>query len=85
MTFHKKPQIKVAETTVKRIKEKLKNQFRMGRGSNIGQFIHELPPILLGWVNYYSLAEELDGWIYAGNYDVSSGISGSGLKRALET
>ncbi|MBI1820075.1 MAG: group II intron reverse transcriptase/maturase, partial [Nitrospirae bacterium] len=45
------------------------NQFRMGRGRNIGQFIQELCPILLGWVNYFRLAEvkgvfeELDGWI----------------------
>ena len=69
MTFHKKPKIKVADSSVKRIKEKLKNQFRMGRGRNIGQFIQELRPILLGWINYFSLAEvkgvfeELDGWI----------------------
>ena len=69
MTFHKKPKIKVADSSVKRIKERLKNQFRMGRGRNVGQFIQELRPTLLGWVNYFRLAEvkgifeELDGWI----------------------
>lgn len=47
----------------------LKELFRQGRGRNVKHFSGELKPVLLGWVNYFSLAEvkihfeELDGWI----------------------
>jgi RNA-directed DNA polymerase len=69
MTWHKKPRLKVAPESVKRLKDKLREKFRQGRGRNIGKFIEELTPLLRGWVNYFRLAEvkntfeELDGWI----------------------
>jgi RNA-directed DNA polymerase len=69
MTFHKQPRLKVAPTSVKRFKSKLKDLFRIGRGHNLAKFITELTPVLRGWVNYFRLAEvkgvfeELDGWI----------------------
>ena len=54
---------------VERLKDKLREMFRAGRGRNIAQVIEELTPVLRGWVNYFRLAEvkgvfeELDGWI----------------------
>lgn len=69
MTWHVKPKLRVAEESVARIKEKLREQFRRGRGRNIRNFIEELRPLLIGWINYFNLAEvkgtfeELDGWI----------------------
>jgi RNA-directed DNA polymerase len=69
MTSHKKPRLKVAPQSVKRLKDKLREKFRRGRGRNIGRFIEELTPLLRGWGNYFRLAqvkntfEELDGWI----------------------
>jgi RNA-directed DNA polymerase len=69
MTFHKQPRLKVAPAVVDRIKEKLKDIFRAGRGRSMRTVIEELKPILRGWVNYFRLAEvkgifeELDGWI----------------------
>src|SRR5271157_3673912 len=69
MTWHVKPKLKVAEESVARLKEKLREQFRRGRGRNVARFIEELRPLLQGWINYFSLAEvkgtfeELDGWI----------------------
>ena len=69
MTFHKQPRLKVAPASVKRVKSKLKELFRIGRGRNLAKFIAELTPVLRGWVNYFRLAEvkgvfeELDGWI----------------------
>jgi group II intron reverse transcriptase/maturase len=68
-TWHKQPKLKVAAASVKRFKAKLKEQFRKGRGRNLGRLIETLTPILRGWIHYFRLAEvkgifeELDGWI----------------------
>lgn len=70
MTWHKDPRLKVAPESVKRLKGKLKQAFRKGRGRNLQRFIKEdLNPILRGWMNYFRLTQvkgilqELDGWI----------------------
>ena len=69
MTWHKRPRLKVAPSSVERLKTKLKKAFRQGRGRNLGKFIEELTPTLRGWINYFRLSEvkgifeELDGWI----------------------
>jgi hypothetical protein len=60
----------VAKESVKRLKGKLREIFRRGRGRNLGKLIvEELTPLLRGWMNYFRLAEvkgifeELDSWI----------------------
>jgi len=70
MTFHLKALLKVAPQSVKRIRMKLKDLFRVGRGRNLERFIREdLNPVLRGWGNYFHLAEtrgtfeELDEWL----------------------
>lgn len=70
MTFHIKPQLKVARASVKRIREKLKEAFHRARGRRLDRFIEqELNPILRGWGNYFQLAEvegtfeELEQWV----------------------
>jgi len=69
MTWHKRPRLKVAPSSVDRLKRELKKVFRQGRGRNLGKLIKELTPTLRGWVNYFRLSEvkglfeELDGWI----------------------
>jgi RNA-directed DNA polymerase len=70
MTIHLKPRLKVDRQSVNRIREKLKESFRRGRGRRLDRFIEqELNPILRGWGNYFQLAqvegtfEELDGWV----------------------
>jgi RNA-directed DNA polymerase len=70
MTFHKRPRLKVAPASVKRLKQSLKAELRRGRGRNLKRFITEtLRPKLLGWANYFKLAdvkgvfEELDQWL----------------------
>ena len=70
MTWHHVPRLKVALESVKRMKEKVRQLFRGGRGRNVGRFIREeLSPLLRGWVQYFRLSEvkglfeELDGWL----------------------
>jgi RNA-directed DNA polymerase len=69
MTWEKKPRLRVAEASVKRLKDKLRENFRRGRGRNIGAFIEELSVVLRGWAQYFKLCEvkntfeELDQWI----------------------
>jgi len=69
MTFHRQPRLKVAPAVVDRLKAKLRELFRAGRGRNIRTQIEELRPVLRGWVNYFRLAEvkgtfeELDEWV----------------------
>jgi len=70
MTFHRRPRLKVAAASIERLKGKLRQRFREGRGRNLGRFIQEeLTPLIRGWVNYFRLAEvkgvfeELDSWI----------------------
>src|SRR3989441_1091617 len=70
LTSNREPRLKVAKESVKRLKEKLREIFRRGRGRNLGKLIaDELTPLLRGWMNYFRLAEvkgvfeELDSWI----------------------
>lgn len=70
MTWHRKPKLRVAPESVKRLKGNLKALFRRGRGRNVKRLVtDELTPILRGWVNYFrrsemkGVFEELDGWI----------------------
>lgn len=69
MTFHKKPRLKVADSSGKRLKANLRQVFRRGRGRSLKKVIEESTPKLRGWIAYFRLAEvkgifeELDGWI----------------------
>jgi RNA-directed DNA polymerase len=70
LTWHRQSRLKVAASSVQRLKAKLREIFRRGKGRNLGQLIEaELTPLLRGWMNYFRLAEvkgifeELDSWI----------------------
>jgi RNA-directed DNA polymerase len=70
LTWHHESRLKVAASSVQRLKEKLREIFRRGKGRNLSKLIEgELTPLLRGWMNYFRLAqvkgifEELDGWI----------------------
>jgi group II intron reverse transcriptase/maturase len=69
MTFHHAPRLKVGEKALDRIKSKIREISRKGRGRNLKRVIEEITPILHGWSNYFKLSEvkkpfeELDGWI----------------------
>ena len=69
MTFHRKPRLKVAGPSVKRLKASLKGLFRRGRGRSLAKTIEDSTAKLRGWATYFRHAEvkgvfeELDGWI----------------------
>jgi len=68
VTTNRKPKLKPDPKLVKRLKLKLKELFRRGRGWSLGRTIRELTPILRGWGHYFRLADvegvfdELDEW-----------------------
>ena len=51
-TTNKKPKLKPAPESVKRLRLKLKDLFRRGRGWSLARTIRELNPILRGWAAY---------------------------------
>ena len=69
MTADKKPRMKVSPEAEKRLKAKLKEKLRRGRGRNAGKTAQEMRRLLIGWSNYFKLAEvkstfeRLDQWI----------------------
>jgi RNA-directed DNA polymerase len=69
MTSHHRPKLKVAQNSIKRVKERIKEIMRKGRGRSLPKVAGELTTLLRGWVNYFRLSqvkaafEELDQWI----------------------
>jgi RNA-directed DNA polymerase len=69
MSRNKKPKLKVAPQSVKRLKSKLRPMFSRGRGRTLAEVIKWLNPVLRGWRKYFRLVEvksifgELDDWI----------------------
>jgi RNA-directed DNA polymerase len=69
MTWHKKPKLKIAQQSRKRLLEKIRKAMREARGRSLKQTIERLNPMLRGWIAYFrftevkGVLEELDGWI----------------------
>jgi RNA-directed DNA polymerase len=69
MTVHRNPKLTVARPSVYRLKGKLREILRRGRGRHLGSVIRALTPLIRGWVAYFRLAavkarfEALDEWI----------------------
>jgi RNA-directed DNA polymerase len=69
VTSHKKPKLKPAPKSVKKLKGKLRQMLRHGRGRNLIRVIEDLRPVIRGWTAYYRLSEVhgvfevLDQWL----------------------
>jgi RNA-directed DNA polymerase len=57
MTWHQQPRLKVAGTSIQRLKAKVRTIFREGRGRSLSQVIKDLNSLLRGWMQYFRLAE----------------------------
>ena len=61
--------IGLSKSSEKRLKAKLKKITQRNRGVSLEQVLHELKPILLGWLQYFRYAhmrsrlEKLEGWL----------------------
>ena len=62
--------IRVADKSIERLKFKIKEQTIRNRGVTLVQIVKELNAIIIGWTNYFHLANswlgtfwELDGWL----------------------
>lgn len=66
---NKKPKLKVAPESVRRLKAKLQPVFAAGRGRTLAQVIGWLNPMIRGWKEYFGLVQlktaftELDEWM----------------------
>lgn len=69
LTSEQTPRLKVARESVKRMKKKIKERTRRGRGRSLSHVIEDLNPLLRGRIQYFRLAavttvfEDLDGWV----------------------
>ena len=68
-TAQRKSRLRVAPESVRRLKQKVRERLRAGRGRSLRRTIEELNPLLRGWINYFRLTqtkgvlEELDQWL----------------------
>ena len=69
VTWHKQARLKIAGSSVKRLKDKVREIVVGNAFRNLGQTIATLNPVLRGWTSYFRLTEvkgvlqDLDGWI----------------------
>jgi RNA-directed DNA polymerase len=69
VTVHKQTRIRIAAESLTRLRERVKDLCRKGRGRSLAQIISTLNPVLRGWMNYFQYSqgrrpiEELDVWV----------------------
>jgi RNA-directed DNA polymerase len=68
-TWHKQVRLKIADSSLKRLKDKVREIVVGNASRNLAATISELNPVLRGWTSYFRLTEvkgvlqDLDGWI----------------------
>jgi RNA-directed DNA polymerase len=68
-TAQRESRLRIAPESVKRLKQKVRERLRAGRGRSLRRTIEELNPLLRGWITYFQLTqskgvlEELDQWL----------------------
>lgn len=62
--------IRVADKSIERLKDKIRELTRRNRGNKLEQLVKELNAVIIGWSNYFHLANQwltnfrdIDGWI----------------------
>jgi RNA-directed DNA polymerase len=69
VTVHRKAKLRVAQQSVRRLKDKLRSILRAGRGRSLRWVIEELKPVIRGWAAYFRMVEvkasfeQLDQWL----------------------
>ncbi|NHB98831.1 group II intron reverse transcriptase/maturase, partial [Photorhabdus stackebrandtii] len=69
VTWHKSVRLKIASSSISRLKEKIRNLTTGHCSKSVKRVIDELTPVLRGWISYFrytavkGVLEELDSWI----------------------
>ena len=69
VTWHKQARLKIADSSLKRLKDRVREIVAGNASRNLGATVTMLNPVLRGWTSYFRLTEvkgvleELDGWI----------------------
>jgi group II intron reverse transcriptase/maturase len=69
VTMNKQARLKIADSSLKRLKDRVREIVVGNASRNLGKTIKALNPVLRGWTSYFRLTEvigvlqELDGWI----------------------
>jgi group II intron reverse transcriptase/maturase len=69
VTWHKQARLRIAESSLKRLKDRVREIVVGNASRNLGHTIAALNPVLRGWTSYFRLTEvkgvleDLDGWI----------------------
>jgi group II intron reverse transcriptase/maturase len=69
ITWHKQARLKIAESSVRRLKDRVREITVGNTSRNLDKTVAALNPVLRGWMSYFRLTEvkgvleELDGWI----------------------
>jgi len=68
VTAHRQSRLRIAPQSVARLKQRVRDSLRAGRGRSLSHTIKTLNPVLRGWIQYFQLGESrrtlevLDGW-----------------------
>jgi RNA-directed DNA polymerase len=66
---HRQPRLRIAAVSVQRLRHRIREQMRRGRGRSLVHTIEDLNPLLRGWLGYFQHApglrviETLDEWL----------------------
>jgi group II intron reverse transcriptase/maturase len=69
VTWHRKPKLKPAPESVRRLKANIRDRMRRARGRRLSTVLADLQPLIRGWTAYFRLSdvkrvfEDLDGWL----------------------
>ena len=69
VTVHRRPRLRIAGQSVLRLRQRIRELMRRGRGRSLGHTIAELNPLLRGWMNYFRhtqgrrVLETLEEWL----------------------
>jgi RNA-directed DNA polymerase len=69
VTAQRESRLRIAPASVQRLRQKVRDLMRTGRGRSLARTIDDLNPLLRGWINYFRLTEtkgvleELDSWM----------------------
>lgn len=69
VTAQREPKLRIAPASVQRLRQRIREQLRRGRGRSLAHTIEDLNPLLRGWLDYFQHAqglraiETLDEWL----------------------